>query len=211
MIESIVNFLVWIVKRYSWTGVLISMVMESACLPVPSEVVMPLAGFALCENLNCILYASIIASIANLIGSWIAYTVGYYGGRTIIVKYGKYLLITKEDYLRAENFFSKYGGLAILIGRMLPIARTVISLPAGVFSMNPLKFTIYTMVGSIPWNFTLTYLGYYLSENWHLIVDYLKYLDYLLVVLLVIFIAIFIMKRMGKLSYRKLRLQTSSK
>jgi len=194
----LIDFLVWIVKKHSWNGVFISMVMESACLPVPSEIVMPLTGFALCTDLNTIILATIIASIANLIGSWISYIIGLLGGRKIILDYGKYVLISIEDYYKAEKLFRKYGGLAILIGRMLPAIRTIISLPAGIFNMNPIKFTIYTIIGSIPWNFTLTYLGYLLEENWHIIADYLSYFDYLIIILIIIVIIYLVKKKYGK-------------
>ncbi|MCS7386018.1 MAG: DedA family protein [archaeon GB-1867-005] len=192
--KCIFDLLVRIVRKYSWIGVFISMIMESACLPIPSEIVMPLTGFALCTNINSIIIAALIASIANLIGSWIAYLVGYWGGRKIILKYGKYFLIRRKEYLKAEELFERHGAIVILIGRMLPVIRTIISLPAGIFSINPTKFTTYTLIGSIPWNLALTYLGYLLGENWHLIADYVSYLDYIVIIALIILI-IYILKR----------------
>ncbi len=192
--KCIFDLLVRIVRKYSWIGVFISMIMESACLPIPSEIVMPLTGFALCTNINSIIIAALIASIANLIGSWIAYLVGYWGGRKLILKYGKYFLIRRKEYLKAEELFERHGAIVILIGRMLPVIRTIISLPAGIFSINPTKFTTYTLIGSIPWNLALTYLGYLLGENWHLIADYVSYLDYIVIIALIILI-IYILKR----------------
>jgi len=192
--KCIFDLLVRIVRKYSWIGVFISMIMESACLPIPSEIVMPLTGFTLCTNINSIIIAALIASIANLIGSWIAYLVGYWGGRKIILKYGKYFLIRRKEYLKAEELFERHGAIVILIGRMLPVIRTIISLPAGIFSINPTKFTTYTLIGSIPWNLALTYLGYLLGENWHLIADYVSYLDYIVIIALIILI-IYILKR----------------
>ena len=173
----LVDALVKVVKEASWLGVFATMVLESACLPIPSEAVMPLAGFALCSSLWDVAFASVLASVANLTGSWIAYFLGAKGGRAFVKRYGKYLLIGDEEFSAAERLFSRYGGVAVLIGRMMPAIRTFISLPAGLFSMNPVKFTAYTLIGSIPWNFALAYIGYILSENWKLILKYAHLLD----------------------------------
>ncbi|RLF15202.1 MAG: DedA family protein [Thermoprotei archaeon] len=177
LVGLLMNWLIGVVRRLSCIGVLILMIMESACLPIPSEIVMPLAGFALCNSMHDILIYSLIGTIANLIGSWIAYLVGMLGGRPVLFKYGKYVLLTKKELIRAETLFKRYGDITVLIGRMLPAIRTVISLPAGIFLLNPVRFTLYTFIGSLPWNFFLTYLGYELGENWYIIEEYMKYLD----------------------------------
>ncbi|MCS7374674.1 MAG: DedA family protein [archaeon GB-1845-036] len=181
------NFLIQLVKKYSWSGVFVSMILESACLPVPSEIVMPLTGFTLCSDIASILYATFIVTVANLIGSWLSYLAGLYGGRSFILKYGKYFFINIKEFSKGEELFRRYGEIAVLIGRMLPIIRTLISLPAGIFNMNPFKFTILTILGSIPWNFTLIFIGFKLNENWSLLADYLKFFDYIVILLLAIF------------------------
>ncbi|RLE55720.1 MAG: DedA family protein [Candidatus Methanomethylicota archaeon] len=185
--ELFFNFLIQLVKKYSWSGVFVSMILESACLPVPSEIVMPLTGFTLCSDIASILYATFIVTVANLIGSWLSYLAGLYGGRSFILKYGKYFFINIKEFSKGEELFRRYGEIAVLIGRMLPIIRTLISLPAGIFNMNPFKFTILTILGSIPWNFTLIFIGFKLNENWSLLADYLKFFDYIVILLLAIF------------------------
>ncbi len=175
----LVDALTKVVREVSWLGVFVAMVLESACLPIPSEVVMPLAGFALCNSLWDVAFASVLASVANLTGSWIAYLLGAKGGRAFVKRYGRYLLIGEEEFSRAERLFGRYGGVAVLLGRMMPAVRTFISLPAGMFLMDPAKFTVYTLIGSIPWNFALAYIGYVLGENWRLILKYAHLLDVL--------------------------------
>lgn len=186
--EVMINIVSWIIREMSWIGVFIAMVLESACLPIPSEIVMPLAGFVLCQDITSVIFMSLNGALANLIGSWIAYTIGRYYGEAFVTKlmanYGKYLLIGKHEYGRAKEFFVKYGTQAVFFGRMLPVIRTFISLPAGIFSIDPLKFTLYTIIGSIPWNLALTYAGYILGENWYLIEKYLYYLDIAIITVL---------------------------
>ena len=161
-----------LVEEGSWAGVFLAMVLESACLPIPSEVVMPLAGFALCDSLEDVVFASLIASAANLVGSWIAYAVGAKGGRALARR-----LARGEELERAERLFERYGGAAVFLGRMMPAVRTFISLPAGLFSMDPARFTLYTFAGSVPWNFALAYSGYLLGENWEIFLEYAHLLD----------------------------------
>ena len=190
----IIDVLVCLIQRTSWLGVFLAMVMESACIPMPSEIVMPLAGFALCNNLYEVLFGTLIGALANLSGSWLAYVAGRWGGRRLIYRYGKRLILRRSEYQHAEKFFMRYGDIAILTGRLLPAIRTFISLPAGIFSMNPLRFTLYTILGSLPWNFVLVYLGYVLGEQWRIIEGYMIYLDVIVVIFLTIFTAFIILK-----------------
>ncbi len=195
IVKPLFDLLVHAIRRFSWLGVLVTMIMESACLPIPSEIVMPLAGFALCSTIYDLIMGTLIGSLANLIGSWIAYIIGLYGGRPFLLKYGKYLLIGGENFKRAEDFFNKYGEIAVFVGRILPAIRTFISLPAGIFSMNPTKFTLYTFIGSLPWNFLLIYAGFKLGEYWYIIEEYMRYLDIVLVCLILILLIYLIRER----------------
>ena len=193
--KIVIDWIIRVVNNLSWAGVLVLMIMESACLPIPSEAVMPLAGFVLCKTKADLVLYTIIGTIANLIGSWIAYLMGSLGGRPFLIKYGQYIMLSEEELERAKKLFDRYGDLAVLIGRMLPAIRTVISLPAGIFLMNPIKFTLYTVLGSVPWNFLLTFLGYRLGIYWYLIEEHMKYVDALVISLAISVILYFMIRK----------------
>jgi len=146
------------------------MALESACIPIPSEVIMPFAGFLVWEGKMVLWQVVVWGAIGNLFGSIVAYAVGYYGGRRIIEKYGKYILISGHDIAIADSWFSRYGQSAVFFSRLLPVVRTFISLPAGVTRMNFKKFCFYTLLGSLPWSFMLAYAGLIAGERW----DFLK-------------------------------------
>ena len=205
LLRTITAYAVAMVEYFSWYGVFIAMVMESACLPIPSEVVMPLAGFVLCHDAHDVLKATLLASIANLIGSWIAYAMGLYGGRPLIRRYGRYLLIREKEIRMAENFFAKHGEIAVLVARVMPAIRTVIGFPAGLFKMDLAKFSIYTLIGSIPWNFMLTYLGFILKERWYIVEEYVHALIPPLLLATALLVVSYIVLR--RLRLRQLRLR----
>ncbi|MEI6502377.1 MAG: DedA family protein [Armatimonadota bacterium] len=160
------------------------MLLESACIPVPSEAIMPFAGFAVSEGTMTLFGITVAGVAGNLIGSWIAYWVGLYGGRPFIDKYGKYVLLRHHHVELAERWFAKYGPVTVFFSRMLPIVRTFISLPAGIAKMPFWKFTLYTTLGCIPWVFFLGWLGTRLCAHWEDIRPYLHYADYAVVVAL---------------------------
>jgi len=172
-----------IVKRTGYMGLFLSMTLESALTPIPSEVVVPLAGYLSSEGIFDPGGVIAVTSLANLAGSALAYYAGLKGGRTIVVRYGKYLLISEREVEWAEKFFKRYGSIAVLIGRLLPAVRTVISLPAGVAKMNFLKFSTYTLIGSLMWNTMLTFGGMRLGERWD---EVARFLDRLIPLLLYI-------------------------
>ena len=166
-------FLEIITKVYDamgWPGVVFLMGVESAAIPFPSELIMPLAGWLLIEAEDdsawMVLLAGFYGALGNLVGSWVAYWISYKAGRTLLEKYGRYVLITQHEVDRAEEWFRKYGELAVFASRMLPVVRTFISVPAGIARMNFWKFSFYTFVGSYPWSLGLAYGGFKLGENW---------------------------------------------
>ena len=166
-------FLEIITKVYDamgWPGVVFLMGVESAAIPFPSELIMPLAGWLLIEAKDdsawMVLLAGFYGALGNLLGSWVAYWISYKAGRTLLEKYGRYVLITRNEVDRAEEWFRKYGELAVFASRMLPVVRTFISVPAGIARMNFWKFSFYTFVGSYPWSLGLAYGGFKLGENW---------------------------------------------
>ena len=180
--EVLSMFVVQVIETLGYFGIFIMMALESACIPFPSEVIMPFAGFVVHEgNLNFV-WIVIIGTLGNLVGSLIAYYVGLKGGRPILEKYGKYILVTEDKLDLADDIFNKYGSITVFVGRILPVIRTFISLPAGIARMDIKKFTVYTTLGCLPWTLVLAYLGVILGQNWHILTNYFHILDVILVV-----------------------------
>ncbi len=177
--ELILN---WI-SDFGYAGIVFLMALESACMPVPSEIVMPFAGYLVSsEGEMSLLGVTVAGSVGCTLGSIAAYVAGYYAGRPLILRYGKYFLIREKHLVAAEKWFEKWGDKATFIARLLPVIRTVISLPAGIAKMNFKKFVLYSFVGSVPWTFMLAYIGYWLGEEWESIEGVYKYLQILVVV-----------------------------
>jgi membrane protein DedA with SNARE-associated domain len=172
-------------SQFGHLGIFIGMTLESACIPIPSEVILPLGGYLVYKGIGSVLSMTIVATLGCLAGSVIAYVLGYFGGRPFILKYGKYFFISKHDFERAEKFFQKRGEITIFLSRLLPIIRTFISLPAGIAKMNFIKFCFYTILGSFPWCFLFVYLGKKLGDNWKSIEENLKGFDYLILALII--------------------------
>ncbi|MBC7119119.1 MAG: DedA family protein [Methanobacteriaceae archaeon] len=177
-LEHLSNIIIGFIQETGYFGVFICMILESACIPLPSEVIMPFSGYVAWKGGMSILGVTIIGVLGNLIGSLIAYIIGFYGGRPLLEKYGKYILITRKKLEMAEEWFAKYGHEAVFISRLLPGIRTFISLPAGIAEMDLKRFTIYTLIGSVPWCFALTYIGYALGPHWSTVESIFHLLDY---------------------------------
>ena len=165
---QIVSTLTTIIQNLGWLGIVVIMALESANIPIPSEVTMPLAGWLLVQArggsaIEAVLLGGILGALGCLIGSVINYGVGAYGGRPFVERYGKYILISKKDIARADKWFARWGDWASFISRLLPVVRTFISFPAGVARMNFVKFVIYTFLGSFPWSLALAWAG----ATWH--------------------------------------------
>lgn len=194
IIDIVVQWATGLIGAWGLPAVFLLMLLESACIPVPSEAIMPFAGFAVSEG-DLTLVGITVAGIAgNLVGSWIAYYVGLYGGRPFIDRYGKYVLLRHHHVELAERWFARYGPLVVFFGRVIPIVRTFISLPAGVARMPFWKFTLYTILGCIPWVFFLGWLGTRLGEHWEDIQPYLHYADYAVVAVLALLVVWMIAK-----------------
>lgn len=157
-------------QAIGWPGVVFLMAIESASIPFPSELIMPLAGWLLIQDKGSSVWlvalAGFYGALGNLLGSWLAYWVSLKGGRPLLRKYGKYVLVTEQEVEKAEAWFSKYGEWAVFFSRLLPVVRTFISVPAGIARMNFWKFSLYTFTGSFPWSVGLAYGGYLLGANW---------------------------------------------
>ena len=167
MSEKIIAILVAAISAGGYASVVLLMAIQSACIPIPSEVIMPLAGYALAHTQLDLILLATVASLASNLGSIPAYWVGARGGRPMVERYGSYLLLSRRDLDLVDRFFDRYGSITVLIGRMLPIVRTFIAFPAGVAKMNQLRFHIYTFIGSWPWCYALAYVGMKLGATWN--------------------------------------------
>jgi membrane protein DedA with SNARE-associated domain len=186
-----------------WPGVVFLMAIESAAIPFPSELIMPLAGWLLVQakggSLGLVVMAGFYGALGNLLGSWVAYWVSLKGGRPLLNKYGKYVLMTREEVERAEVWFNKHGEWAVFFSRLLPVVRTFISIPAGIARMNFWKFSIYTFAGSFPWSFGLAYGGFLLGENWEALRAVMRPFDIPIVLALAAIVGWFILRRVRSL------------
>ncbi|MEW5748513.1 MAG: DedA family protein [Candidatus Thermoplasmatota archaeon] len=178
----------WI-STLGYPGIVLLMALESACMPVPSEIVMPFAGYLVYQaelpgydgTVMSLVGVSLAGALGCTIGSVLAYAVGKHWGRPFILRYGKYILIRKKHMDMADAWFEKYGDVATFVARLLPIVRTVISLPAGIARMNFKRFVFYSFVGSLPWTALLAYIGYWLGPSWEDIIEWFHGLDVVVV------------------------------
>ncbi len=168
--QQLLEFISNVYNTLHWPGVVVLMAIESACIPLPSEIIMPLAGWILIKDQGLgpvyVLAAGAYGALGCVIGSVAAYVVGKWGGRPFLEKYGKYILISHHDIEVADRWFTRRGDLSIFVSRLLPVVRTFISLPAGIAGMNMPRFIIYTFIGSFIWCAALAYGGYQLGEHW---------------------------------------------
>lgn len=165
--SKLVTLLAGLSVGAKYTLVLLLMAIQSACVPIPSEVIMPFAGAQLAHSQWDLIVLAVLASLASNVGSIPAYWVGARGGRPMVERYGSWLLLSRHDLDRVDAFFVRFGSLAVLIGRMLPIVRTFIAFPAGVAKMNQVKFHVYTFLGSFPWCYALAYIGMRLGASFN--------------------------------------------
>jgi len=178
ILAPLIHFVTETIGGYGLPAVFVLMLLESMGVLIPSEAISPFAGYLVSEGRMTLLGAVTAGVLGNLVGSWIAYFVGLWGGRELWFRYGKYVGVRAHHLGIAEKWFDKYGEFTVFISRCLPVVRTFISFPAGTARMNFAKFSFYTLLGCIPWVFALTYFGYVLGENWGTIGHYLHYLDY---------------------------------
>ncbi len=184
--DTLAEWVTGVVDDLGLPGIFLLMAPESACIPIPSEPTMLFAGFAVSQGEYGLWAAVMVASVANLIGSWIAYAVGYYGRIELLEKHGKALHIKKSHLEWADRWFERYGSYAVFFSRMLPIIRTFISLPAGVARMPFWKFSVLTFLGCVPWILMLTFIGKQVGSNWEDWKDSLHYVDYAVAAIIVL-------------------------
>lgn len=182
-----------------WAGVMLAMTIESACIPLPSEIIMPLTGWMIVSERalgwNGIFLASLVGAIGNLIGAVITYWIGATLGRPFIERWGKYVLLAPHDIDLAHRWFERWGEIATLVGRLLPVVRTFISVPAGIARMNFPKFCLFTFVGSFLWCIPLTWAGYHWGPDWESFRERVSIADYPIAAIVVLVVAWFIWHR----------------
>jgi membrane protein DedA with SNARE-associated domain len=198
MYHSISDALLHLFENLSYAGVAIAMAIESCCIPLPSELIMPLAGFLSSQGKLNLVGATFAGAVGCVIGSSVAYWIGALGGRPLLLRYGRYILISHHDAERADEYFARYGDATIFLTRMMPIVRTFISLPAGIARMNFTRFVIYTFLGSLPWCFVLAYAGYKLGQHWGDVGSTLHKYDILVGVIIVVLVGLFLYYHLGR-------------
>ncbi len=166
------RFIYWVISGAGYPGIMLLMAIESACIPLPSELIMPFSGYLVSQGRFSLFWAATAGALGCNLGSVIAYEIGYFGGRRLVERYGRYILLTTRDLEHADRFFQRWGNAAIFFGRLLPIIRTFIALPAGIARMPRLRFHVYTFAGSWPWCFALAWIGMKLGANWMSIKPY---------------------------------------
>ena len=186
ILAAVSGFIINTISLLGYSGIVLLMAIESASIPLPSEVIMPFSGFLVFEGRFNLWLIALAGAVGCVIGSVVAYWVGMYGGRPLIEKYGKYILISHHDLDLADRWFKKHGDAAIFFSRLLPVVRTYISFPAGIARMRFWHFIVYTFVGSYIWSLGLGYVGLKLGENWEGLKNYFRGADYIILGLIII-------------------------
>lgn len=199
MEHQILDFIRHVYQILGWPGVVLLMAIESACIPLPSEIIMPLSGWMLIADkglgVEYVILAGLCGAVGNVIGSVIAYWVGAWGGRPFLHRYGKYVLVSHHDIEVADRWFDRYGDQIVFLSRLLPAVRTFISFPAGIAKMKMGKFLLYSFLGSFPWSVGLAYGGYLLGQNWERIREVMRPFDIPILVIFLALVAFFIWRR----------------
>jgi membrane protein DedA with SNARE-associated domain len=178
-----------LIAKTGYGGVVVLMAIESACIPLPSELIMPFAGYLVFTGTMKLLWVATAGALGCNLGSLLAYEIGCYGGRPLVERYGRWVLLGRRELDAADRFFARWGYLAVFVARMMPVIRTFIALPAGIARMPRLRFHVYTFLGSWPWCFGLAWLGMKLGENWRQLGKYFHRFD--AVILLALAIGVF--------------------
>lgn len=202
MIETILgalaNFAINVIKSTGYFGVTGLMAIESANIPLPSEVIMPFSGYLVSQGILNLWWVAVAGAFGCVIGSVLSYALGFWGGRPLVEKYGKYIFLSHHDIDKADKWFAKYGDWAIFISRLLPVVRTFISFPAGLTKMHFKRFVIFTFLGSLPWCIGLAYVGEIMGNNWESLRVYFKRFDVLIAAVIVAVIAWYIWRHIKR-------------
>ncbi len=186
ILSVIANWIMGVISATGYGGIILLMAIESANIPLPSEIIMPFSGFLVAEGTLNLWWTGLAGAIGCVVGSVVSYYVGATGGRKLIEKYGKYILISNHDLDLADRLFKRHGEIIVFVGRLLPVIRTFISFPAGISRMNFNRFVIYSFLGSLPWTLALAFLGQKMGENWEDLRKYFHNFDWAILGLIII-------------------------
>ena len=194
-IELLGRFIIAVISGSGYAGIVLLMAIESACIPLPSEVIMPFSGFLVSTGRFNLWVVAVAGALGCNLGSLVAYYIGAWGGRPLVERYGRYALVSRHDLEMADRFFARYGEWAVFIARLLPVIRTFIALPAGISRMNVWRFHLYTFLGSLPWCLALAYLGLKLGPRYTILREYFHRFDAVLGILMVAAVVWFVYDR----------------
>src|SRR5438094_2453264 len=195
ILELVGRFVISVISAGGYAGIALLMAIESACIPLPSEVIMPFSGYLVSLGRFSLAGVALAGALGCNAGSLVAYYVGAWGGRPLVERYGRYVLISHRDLDIADRFFARYGEGAVFLARLLPVVRTFIALPAGISRMNVARFHIYTFLGSFPWCWALAYAGLKLGPRWIILREYFHRSDAVIVIVGVVLAAWFVYHR----------------
>jgi membrane protein DedA with SNARE-associated domain len=196
--EFIAAYATHLIETTGYASVFILMTMESMVFPVPSEAVMPFAGFLIEQKVFTFWQVILVSTLGSIFGSLISYYIGHFGGVPFVKKFGKYALLDERELEATERFFKKRGELTIFISRFIPVVRHLISIPAGTGKMNVVRFSIFTIIGAGLWNAFLTYVGYVLRSNWERVMKYSHIIDIVVVIFLLAIVGLYIYRHLRK-------------
>jgi len=195
ILEALYALAVQYMAVWGYWGLIVGMALESACFPLPSEIILPFGGYLVSQGALKFWEAVLAGLLGGVLGSTIAYLVGSYGGRPFIQKYGRYILIRQQDLQRADELFARYGNKIVFWARLMPVVRTFISLPAGIARMNFASFLIYTIAGSLPWTVIFVYAGGKMGDNWDHIRTIFEKFDVVIILALVAMVVFWVVIR----------------
>jgi membrane protein DedA with SNARE-associated domain len=197
LIGLLAGFIIGTITNLGYAGIVLMMAIESACIPLPSEIIMPFSGYLVYTGEMKLWAVSVAGAIGCVLGSLVAYWVGAWGGRPLIEKYGKYILISHHDLDLADRWFNRHGEITIFVGRLLPVVRTFIAFPAGVARMSLWKFNLYTFIGSLIWCWLLAVIGVKLGENWNTLGVYFHRFDAVIGIILLVLVVWYVRRHIG--------------
>ena len=196
--EFLATYITAFIEHTGYISVYIMMTMESMVVPLPSEAVMPFAGFLVADGKFSMPVLILVSTLASITGSLISYYIGAFGGEPIIDRFGKWVLLDRDDLEITKKFFARYGEITIFVSRFIPVVRHLISIPAGFGRMNVLKFVVYTAIGACGWNAFLAFVGYKMKQNWDIVMKYSSKIDIVFVIIILGLFALYIYRHLQK-------------
>lgn len=202
LIGLLAGFVITVISSWQYIGIALLMGVESACIPLPSEIIMPFSGYLVSTGVLVLWGVAVAGAVGCVVGSWLAYALGAWGGRPLVERYGRYVLISHHDLDLADRWFQRHGDITIFVGRLLPVVRTFIAFPAGVARMPLWRFTAYTFLGSLIWCWGLAWIGLKLGQHWDTLGVYFHRFDALIGVIILIGVVLYVWRHLRLLTRR---------